>query len=342
MTKRKYDFNRLINRLILFICIGLVAHLCYLLYTTDRGTIMQLQKLNWEYLLLISLLALGPWIGHMLRIYIWARFVGFPLTMLECFTIVITNDIGAAVVPFIVGGGPVKYGMLVAKGMPPVKSTFLVLLSMTEDLVFYLVGFLLSFFFMRKTLISMGHALAGLKIPIFIILGVIVIVLVGRWSGIISNKMIKRFVSAKMYFRLSAFQTKTIQFFAGIKNAYVEVFKNGKVYLLMSLGLLFFQWFTKFTILAVILMALGIGFSYEDIYIRQWIIWVGMLIVPLPGASGGAEASFLLLFKNNMPDEIINLVVSTWRFFSYYYILFLCVILYQFLHKKTERELVVD
>ena len=66
----------------------------------------------------------------------------------------------------------------------------------------------------------------------------------------------------------------------------------------------------KFSVLIVILHAFNIDFEAIQIYIRQWVIFVTMLFIPTPGASGGAEASFLLIFGKSIPSDIAYLVVS--------------------------------
>ena len=159
--------------------------------------------------------------------------------------------------------------------------------------------------------------------------------------GWVTGVFFKKILPLKFYNFLTKLKQKFLHYLSDIKEAYVKVFKSGKIYLLVSIILLFFQWFSKFTILAVILLALGVDFTLFDVYVRQWIIWMSMLIIPTPGASGGAEAAFLLLFKNNLPGEMPNLVVSTWRFFTYYYILFLAVGIFQLVNRKSEKELVV-
>jgi uncharacterized membrane protein YbhN (UPF0104 family) len=69
-----------------------------------------------------------------------------------------------------------------------------------------------------------------------------------------------------------------------------------------------------------------------------------MLFIPTPGASGGAEASFLLIFGKSIPSEISFLIVSIWRFFTYYYVLIACVILYTTitLTMKKQEEIEID
>ena len=174
MSKHKYNFAKIINRLFLFIGFGIVAHLCFLLYTTDRHTFSELNKLKPIYLVLISLCALGPWVGHTLRIMIWSKFVDSPLSFKDSLSVVVSNDVGAALTPTAVGGGPIKLAMLISKGMQSSKATFLVLLSATEDLVFYATGIILSFVFMKQNVDKIIHAMASFKWPLIFIISFII------------------------------------------------------------------------------------------------------------------------------------------------------------------------
>lgn len=58
-----------------------------------------------------------------------------------------------------------------------------------------------------------------------------------------------------------------------------------------------------------------------------------------PGSSGGAEAAFLILFKDNLTGDIQNLVVSTWRFFTYYFILILSVIIFNITKGEITKKI---
>ena len=55
--------------------------------------------------------------------------------------------------------------------------------------------------------------------------------------------------------------------------------------------------------------------------------------VPIPGASGGIEYGFIKFFGNFMPVVILNSLLITWRFITYY----LGMILGGFLF-STEKE----
>jgi uncharacterized membrane protein YbhN (UPF0104 family) len=68
-----------------------------------------------------------------------------------------------------------------------------------------------------------------------------------------------------------------------------------------------------------------------------------MIFIPTPGATGGAEATFFLLFEKQIPKDLLPLITSTWRFFMYYMMLFTAVTLIQLFHipekKKANQEL---
>lgn len=318
-----------------FISLGILAHLIFLLYTTEAGTFSRLSELSFGHIIVIALLALGPWLGHTLRIMIWSRFVESPLSFRDSLSVVITNDLGSSLTPTAIGGGPIKLGMLVAKGMPGTKATFLVLLSASEDLVFYTSGILLSAYFMQNGFSAIGDFILRNEIILFAIGFLILASVVLPRFGINIWKPLGVFVPQRVKELTSSIRTKLINSLAEIKSTYARVLKTAKLKLVLSILLLFFQWFSKFAILYVILHALNVDITAFEVIIKQWIIYMGMLLVPTPGASGGAEAAFLLLFDNNLEGDLANLVVSTWRFFTYYYVMMLSVILFQFVGQKS-------
>jgi uncharacterized protein (TIRG00374 family) len=109
-----------------------------------------------------------------------------------------------------------------------------------------------------------------------------------------------------------------------------QVRKNGLGYLLLSLVVLFTQWTIRFSVLLILLTALDIDFEIFQIYIQQWIVYLTMIFIPTPGASGGAEATFYLIFEKSLPKDLLPLITSTWRFFMYYLMLLFAVCIVQF------------
>ena len=337
MNKEK-DYNKIINRLFILIGIGLLLHAIFLAYTIDPKSFELLYQIKWYYLVLITILAISPWIGHAFRIVMWSRWLDYPISFKSAFAIVMANDIGAAITPTAVGGGPVKIGMLVNKGMPAPKATFMVLLSATEDIIFYGTGIVLTLLYMHHVIEQLGaYLLKHSSLLIGLSIFLLAIILGWKTVKLIIKKILSYFPES-WQLRLSRFNAGLRHYFSDIGQTYLDVVKTGKWRLAVSIIILFYQWFTKFTILAIILISLDIPFTWFDMYIKQWIIWMGMLIIPTPGASGGAEAAFLVLFKGSLSGDLPNLIVSTWRFFTYYFILILSVFLFNMLKSQLMKK----
>jgi uncharacterized protein (TIRG00374 family) len=332
------DFKKIINKLFFIIGIGLLAHLIFILTTTGGETFSLIEKMNLWYIVPITFFAMGPWLGHTLRVMLWSHFVKEAVSFKDAFSIILANDIGSAVAPASVGGGPIKLGMLISKGMSAPKATFLVLLSTTEDLVFYAVGILVAFYYIGNQMSIIDGLMGGLG-PLFII------VLIFTLMFLFSSKIRSRFFQfinfvfrSRWKNKLDKWEAKLNHYFSDIKDAYIAILKEGKMRLLLSIGLLFFQWFSKFTIFILILKSLDIPFDMIQTYIKQWIIFITTLLIPTPGGSGGAEAGFLLMFKDQLGGPLSKVLVTTWRFFSYYFILILSVILFNILNKSLLKK----
>ena len=136
------------------------------------------------------------------------------------------------------------------------------------------------------------------------------------------------YLPEKMKTKIYALRSNFAQSFRDMKSNFKFVFSDGKLRMLIGIIVLFAQWMSKFSVLLVILHAFDIDFDAIQVYIRQWVVYVTMLFIPTPGASGGAEASFLLIFGKSIPSDISFLIVSLWRFFTYYYLLIAAVSIY--------------
>jgi len=122
-------------------------------------------------------------------------------------------------------------------------------------------------------------------------------------------------------------------------SCFKQIQKTGKKQLLSSVFILFTQWMSKFSVLLILLLALDIEFKPFQIYLQQWIVYLTMIFIPTPGASGGAEATFFLLFEKQLPKDLLPLIISTWRFFMYYLMLFVAVSIIQALRLLDKKKI---
>jgi uncharacterized protein (TIRG00374 family) len=347
-NNRKINFKKIINRLILFISVGVLAHIVFLLSTTDKSILIQLQNIKLRYLLAIAGLVLVPWLGHALRMVFWTRFLKVKLSYREALKVAVSTDLGAALTPTLIGGGPVKLAMLLQHKISPSKAGILIALGGFEDMIFYLSGITLAFVFAHESIVKIFLSVKALIISNFgVVVGIAALILVYyvlRRTGIIKWRL--------SFVRMLPLRIKKpfLRFLIGARNSVVEtrqtiklIFTHGKLTFVMSMIVLYIQWFAKFSILAVLLYALNVDIAFKNIYLKQWLVWLTMIFIPTPGATGGAEASFFLLFGHIIPKNVLTLTVSTWRFFTYYFIMMSAVVIFQLTtyisyRKKKRRE----
>lgn len=59
-------------------------------------------------------------------------------------------------------------------------------------------------------------------------------------------------------------------------------------------------------------------YSYGEILVLQFLLYIGASFTPLPGASGAQEGGFYLFFQGVFPENKLLGALLLWRFFTYY------------------------
>ena len=67
-------------------------------------------------------------------------------------------------------------------------------------------------------------------------------------------------------------------------------------------------------------LAAGLGVPLEPLraMVLQWLCVLVMMATPTPGAVGGAEAGFLLVFGREIPHAVVPVILAAWRFVGFY------------------------
>ena len=326
------NIEKTINKLVFVVSFGIVAHLIFLLVTNDKNVFQYLSNIKIQYLFIIICLLLYNWIGHATRMVIWTRYLKQQLPFKTTLRIAVYTELGSSITPTVIGGGPIKMGLLIKNGFSTGKAGFLTLLNGLEDFIMYTSVFIIGFFYAKKSIFrifeSIGHFIQS-KWEYFI--GGLVLIFFLKWL----------FKNVEALNKISLIPVKYKKGWANLKKeckngwtemvqSFNQVRKDGLRYFIVSFIILISQWLCRFSVLVVLLYALDIDFRPFQIYIQQWIVYLTMMFIPTPGATGGAEATFFLLFEGEIPKEFLPLIVSTWRFFMYYLMLFLAVFLIQF------------
>lgn len=349
MSSTKLNFKTIVNRLILFISFGVMAHIIFVLTTTERSLLTYLTKLSFGHIAIILGLMIFPWIGYAFRVVMWSSFLKEKITFADALRVVITADLASALSPTAVGGAPVKAALLLNRGFRPGSVGFMLSYGIIEDIIFYTTGIVLAGFFSAGLITSIGKGGLsfvsdyGMYLSVAFVVFLIYIYLLKK-KKIPVGFRIMTYLPEKMKTKIYALRSNFAQSLTDMKANFKFVFSHGKLRMLIGIIVLFAQWMSKFSVLLVILHAFDIDFETIQIYIRQWVVYVTMLFIPTPGASGGAEASFLLIFGKSIPSNITYLVVSVWRLFTYYFILLAAVLFYTGLTfwLRKEDEVVIE
>ncbi|MBX2889318.1 MAG: flippase-like domain-containing protein [Saprospiraceae bacterium] len=308
-----FDLDKLLRRLLPIICVGVLINLAVTWYLADQNAAPDWSKFSPAYLLLAALLSLLPWFWHCVRLAIWGRFFGVKISNTNLLRIVVATDVGGTVTPQAVGGAPVKMAMLVQQGYKPGEAATLTLLGNFEDVVFYAFAIPVSLALARPWenplwqhtgafLEKNGLWLVG------VLLAALVVFLFFRKKSFSKNGQAKP---------ESRWQLLKSEFRAAVR----LVRKKGRKAFVLSILALSAQWLTRFSILLAVLLALGLPDGLLHFFLLQWMVFVAMALVPTPGAAGGAEAAFLLVFGKIIPKSAVGPALTGWRFLTYYFML---------------------
>ncbi|MBT8189127.1 MAG: flippase-like domain-containing protein, partial [Bacteroidia bacterium] len=150
ISSYKFNLEKTINRLVIVISIGIVAHLIFLLLTNDRNIFQYLHEIELKYVFLILLLLPMNWIGHGARLTLWTHYLKTRIRYKQGLKIAIYTELGQAITPTLIGGGPIKMALLIKNGLSTGKAGFLTLLGGFEDFLMYCTVFIVAFFHARQ------------------------------------------------------------------------------------------------------------------------------------------------------------------------------------------------
>jgi glycosyltransferase 2 family protein len=73
-------------------------------------------------------------------------------------------------------------------------------------------------------------------------------------------------------------------------------------------------------------------------FFLQWVVFTALNFVPTPGASGGAEAAFVLVYSALLPASVIGIATAGWRFLTFYVQLALGSVIFTWLNLADARR----
>ena len=299
---------------VITIFIGMLGNLLFSFFTTDRNIFSALNQFRPLYFALAVVLSLMPWITNTLRLMIWTRFLGKRFSLQDVFKIILGQDIGSAVSPTAIGGGYVKAGMLIQKGMSAGAAASLMTLGTVEDGVFFMVAlpaaFILSSCWKLPVIHDIIHHfsfsvnLLALVVVSLISAGIFIYLL--KHTGVRRYRVVVKIVN------------KGKKVWKDFWLVYSLIGKRGKTRFAVTMLLTAVQWISRYSVVSALLASLNRPVDPVLFFLFQWITFTMMTMIPTPGAAAGAEVSFYFIYTPFIPKEFLGLLTLGWRFLTFY------------------------
>lgn len=325
MNLREIRLTRLLRPLAVIIPLAIAGNIIYILAASEPQSLKSLGNYDIRYLILSVVLVLIPWVTHGGRVYLWNRAFGKDMRPSDALKTVAANDIGSAITPTAVGGGYVKLGFLVRYGFSPGEATLVTFLGSIEDGAFFAIAIPLAVILTRAWTNSTARAAFHNLIsqwPLLLIAG----------AGVLAAYSILKRIKARAGRRTEPEASAKDQgFFIGIKmklRAYRHEFlaalkfaaRNGKRTFGLCVFLSGIGWSCRYG--AISALVAGLGYKADPVlfFLLQWIVFTTMTLIPTPGAVGGAEMSFAIVFGKVVNPGLVPILTGAWRFITFYLI----------------------
>jgi uncharacterized protein (TIRG00374 family) len=332
--------NRVFRTSMILVPFGVLFNLWISWAATDRSVFRRFGELDRRYLYLGIVLALLPWITNTIRILVWARFIGHPLTFRDCFRITLGAELASSVFPTSSGGEVFRWGMMVQKGVTKGEAASIVTLGYLEDLCFFATALPAAFIVSRAwelpVLRRMGREMRGEASGVLPVVVLTVVAVVALWQmalrGFLGRRV--RWWSLRRAVRTRQRSRKTRQDF---RSVFALVRERGKLRFVLTFIVTAVQWSARYSVATAVAYFLGAEVDPVLFFLLQWVIFTAMLFVPTPGAAGGAEAAFYLVYSALLPASIVGIATGGWRLLTFYLQLSLGAILFMMMNVADAR-----
>lgn len=323
--------DRIFRTALIIIPIGVIGNVAFSLLVTDRELLTMVAGFPRGYLAIALLLGIIPWFTNALRLLIWTRFLGHGVGFRDAFRITLATDLGAAVSPTAVGGGFFKWGLLVQRGVSPGAAASITTLTPIEDGIFFAialpVALILTASWGHPVFSSVAARLSDSALPVLggALIIAVVVWLLARWvlRGGVGVRRQRRSYRIVHRLRRRAFAT-----WVDARQVYRLVRTDGKLRFALSLSLTAVQWTARYSIISALVAFLGAPVQPVLFWMLQWVVFTLAAFIPTPGAAGGAEAAFFVVYSPFIPSSLMPLATAGWRFFTFYILLALAGVLY--------------
>jgi uncharacterized protein (TIRG00374 family) len=268
------------------------------------------------WLLVAAALGLAPWFFAAARTWMWARFMGSPVTYLDAFRVSAGTELASSISPKAIGGSPVKVALMIDSGIRAGQAASMLLLDNIADIIFFAlvapaIAFATARYEVPEVREVVGRVIEKLAGATPWVIGIVAVIVV---AILIQRRRLARRPrrdGGQLQRRLRAIRK---DFFA----AYALIGQRGKARAVVALGLTTGLWLCRASVATAVMFGLGQTVDPVLFFLLQWVVFAMMVLVPTPGAALGAEASFAAVLDGFIAEGLLGVVTAAWRFFAFY------------------------
>jgi len=342
-ARRRGLLDRLFRSALILVPIGVLANLWWTWYATDHSVFAHLRRLPLRYLLLALVLGLIPWVTNATRMWLWTRFMALPLRWRDTLGVTLGSELASSVVPTSSGTEVMRWGILVQRGVPQGKAISIVTLGWLEDSLFFVlavpVAVVLSRAWELPVLRAVGRQARGRVMVILVVAVAVLLALRLLWGAVLIGTLgegtRRRALrgTARMRRRLG----RTL---ADVREVRRLVLARGKRVFLLTWTITALQWCCRYSVVTALAYFLAPQAHVDPVlfFLLQWVVFTALNFVPTPGAQGGAEAAFVLVYSALLPESVIGIATAGWRFLTFYVQLALGSVIFASLNLAEARR----
>lgn len=287
-----------------------------------------LGQLDWGYKTILWILAavLFLLIRDFLNMVRLRHLTHKKLSWKQLFQCVVLWEFGTSVMPSFIGGSAMALIVVHKEGVELGRTTAVVMLSSLLDELYFIILIPIAFALLSFTDVF-GFTLSEMPFSSGWIF----------WGGYIYLACLALFITTSVFVFPHLFgkvvryffRFKLIRRWKGRANrmsrdlivSSKELKGQPLSYWLKAFLFTFLAWTARFFIINCLIMAFMPGVDYLQLYVRQLLMWVVMLVSPTPGASGIAEWIFSDYLGMFVIAGLAPVLALIWRFLTFYYYL---------------------
>lgn len=313
--------KKIINFIVLFVAIVLV--LFFTLKDDFNNIVNEISKVNiWVYILAIVLFL----VSHIFKAIGLKTFINEykPYSLKNAYMLTLISLFLNGVTPFQTGGQPFQIYLLKKDGVRISDSTN----AMIKDFIAFQSAVIIIGIsaLVANNFVGLFDANKYLNVFIFlgflinlVVLGLLIFIAVAKKTGYkIMNNIIEFIFKLKITKR---FTNKKEKLQEGLKNFYKtskEISKN-KTNLVKGIILNILHLSSLYIVPVLVFKSIGVNISILESFTSVAFIMIVGNFIPIPGATGGAEYSFMQFFGKFISGPLLSSGMLLWRFATYFF-----------------------